>query len=96
MAERAPRDVGGEAPADGAAPGIAGGVPGGDARGQGAGVGDAPREHLAAEDRQLQLGDVEPAAVLGGVVQLKFARQAPRLGGWECGMWRRATRACGC
>src|SRR5262245_50927589 len=75
--------LGGEAPVDAASRGVAPLLPGGYFGVEGGLVREAPVEALAAEDAQFDLGDVEPAAVLGGVVDLQPLRQPLRLGGWE-------------
>ena len=44
---------------------------------------DAAVEALPGQDGQLDLGDVEPGAVFGGVVDLQALGQGERLGGFE-------------
>src|SRR5215207_995017 len=46
-------------------------------------VADPPVEALAAEDAQLDLGDVEPTAMLRRVMELQLPQYAPRLRGRE-------------
>jgi hypothetical protein len=58
-------------------------LPGGDFIGEGDGIWHAPVQALAAEHAQLDFRNVEPAAVLGGVVQLQLLGQAFGLGRWE-------------
>ena len=58
-----------------AACGVAPLLPGGDLRLEGREVGHAPVQALAAEDTQLDLGHVQPTAVLGRVVDLQLVRQ---------------------
>jgi hypothetical protein len=55
-------------------------LPGGNFAGQHGGVGHPPIQTLAAENTQLNLGDIEPPAVLGGVVQLQLVGEALGLG----------------
>jgi len=54
--------------------------PGGDLPFQGGAVGDASRQALPGHGRQLQLGHVQPTAMLGGVVPFQPRQNAPRLG----------------
>src|SRR5512132_3417610 len=56
---------GGEAPVDPAAGGIAGGLPGGDFAFQRRPVGQPPVQALLGQHAQLDLGHVQPAAMLG-------------------------------
>jgi hypothetical protein len=42
--------------------------------------------HWPLEHADLDLNHVEPAGVLGGVVELKPPEQAARFGRWECGV----------
>ena len=74
---------GGEAPVAGPPRGVAAGLPGGDLGHAGWRRRGGGGEALAAQDAELDLGDVQPAAVLGGVVQLQLVRQAPGLRGRE-------------
>src|SRR5215475_2747508 len=46
--------------------------------------GDAPVEALAAQDRKLDFDHVEPAGVLGGVVEFQASQTASCFGGREC------------
>src|SRR5512134_3511340 len=69
--------VEGEAPLRGGALGIALGLPGCDLAGERLLVGDAPVEALAAEHGELQFGHVEPAAVLGRVMEVEPLEQSP-------------------
>ena len=46
--------------------------------------GDAPVEALAAQDRKLDFDHVEPAGVLGGVVEFQASQNASGFGGREC------------
>src|SRR5215207_6329485 len=50
---------------------------------QGRLVGQPPVQALLGQHGQLDLGHVQPAAVLGGVVQLQPIGQPPGLGRWE-------------
>ena len=56
---------------------VATGCPGGDFGGQEVAVGDAPTQALSGEDAQLNLGDIQPVAVLGRLVQLQISPQPP-------------------
>src|SRR3954451_7955616 len=80
MLEFDARVGGGEAPVDAVPRGIAVGDPGGHFLLDGRPVGQATVEALALQDAQLDLGHVEPTAMLGRVVDLQFVRQALRLG----------------
>src|SRR5262249_47039938 len=44
-------------------------------------VAEASRQTLAGQNRQFALGDVEPAAMFGRVVEVEFSGDAPRVGG---------------
>ena len=57
---------------------IGGLLPGGELSVEGVEVGDAPVEALAGEGGQFDLGDVEPRAVAGRVVDLQALRQRRR------------------
>src|SRR5687768_16924981 len=72
--------LGPELPVDAAAGGVAPRFPGGDLPLQGRPIRDAAVEALAGQDAQLDLGDVEPAAVRRGVVQLQLLREPSGLG----------------
>src|SRR5215216_4893960 len=65
-------------------------LPGRDLAGQGRAVADAPVQALAAQDRQLDLGLIEPTAMPGRVMELQLAPDSPRLGGREGLVERRA------
>src|SRR5215471_2126840 len=67
--------VGGESPVDGTDGGVAGGDPGRDLLFEDLTVRQAAVEALAGQDAQFDLGHVQPAAVLGGVVQLELVGQ---------------------
>jgi hypothetical protein len=75
---------GGEAPIDGTAEGVPLGLPGGDLAFEYLPLRDASVEALAGEDAQLDLGDVEPTSMFGGVVEFQRVGQAFRFVGWEC------------
>ena len=62
---------GGELPVDLAVVGVGGVLPGGEFGVEGVDVGDAPVEALSGERGEFDLGDVEPGAVAGGVVDLQ-------------------------
>jgi hypothetical protein len=47
---------------------------------------DAAIETLAFEHADFDLNHVEPAGVLGRVVELKLPEHAARFGWWECGV----------
>jgi hypothetical protein len=57
--------------------------PGGDLFGQCLLVWNAPIEALAGQDGQFGLGEIEPRAVLGGVVPFEALDQAAGFGGGE-------------
>ena len=61
--------------------GIAIVLPGGDFLDQGLFVGNASVEALGRQDAEFGFGEIEPAAVLGGVVPFEALDQAPGLGG---------------
>jgi hypothetical protein len=67
--------AGRESPVDLALVGVGGAGPGGEFAIEDVEVGDASAEALLGQARQLDLGDVEPGAVLGGVVDLQPAGQ---------------------
>ena len=76
--------AGGEPPVHLALVGVDGAGPGGELLVEDVEVGDAPAEALLGQAGQFDLGDVEPGAVLGGVVDLQPACQGVGLLGWEC------------
>src|SRR5579859_7480635 len=80
----------GEAPADGTMRRIAFRFESGDAAGEGGSVSYPPREAAAFEDGDLDLGLVEPTAMLWGVVELEALQNASCLGWGE----RLVERAC--
>ena len=53
-------------------------------------VGNSLRQAHIRQDGQLDFGDIEPTAVLGGVVELNLSRDGARLFGRE----RRVERRC--
>ena len=81
MAELDPGIGGRELPLDLALVGVGGVLPGGEFGVEGVEVGDAPVEALAGQDGQLDLGDVEPGAVAGRVVDLQSLRQRNAVAG---------------
>jgi hypothetical protein len=58
-------------------------LPGGEFGAQCLEVLDAPVQALPGQHRELDLGDVEPRAVFGGVVDLEPLRERERLGRLE-------------
>ena len=74
---------GGELPVDLALVGVGGVLPGGEFGVEGVEVVDPAVEALPGQGGQLDLGDVEPGAVFGGVVDLQALGQGERLGGFE-------------
>ena len=72
---------GGELPVDLALVGVGGVLPGGEFGVEGVEVGDAPVEALAGQGGEFDLGDVEPGAVSGGVVDLQALGQGECLAG---------------
>ena len=66
-------------PYDLALVGVGGVLPGGELSVEGLDVGYASVQALAGQGGQLDLGDVEPTAVLWGVVKLKLSCNGPRL-----------------
>ena len=68
--------VDGELPADGGSLLVARGLPGGDLGGERVAVADAAVEALAGEQRELELGHVQPAAVDRGVVEVELPEEA--------------------
>lgn len=83
MAEFDAGVVGAEVPLDLALIGVGLSLPGGEFGAQGLEVLDAPVQTLADQHRELDLGDVEPRAVFGGVVDLESLRERERLGRLE-------------
>jgi hypothetical protein len=80
----------GKAPANAGLGVISAGLPGFDLTLEDFGVRDALIEALPAEGAQLDLGDVEPRAMLGRVVDLQPVGQALGLGRLEeklAGLW---------
>ena len=65
------RILGGEAPVHRGSVGVAPLLPCGDLGAQRLLIGDAPIEALALKDAELDLRDVQPTAVLGGVVEIQ-------------------------
>jgi hypothetical protein len=63
--------------------GVGGVLSGGELGVEGVDVGDAPVEALSGEGGEFDLGDVEPGAVAGRVVDLQPLRQRERRGGVE-------------
>src|SRR5665213_483008 len=70
-------------PVDGELGGVALCFPCGDLLGQSLLVGDAAIEALPRQGREFDLRDVEPTAMLGGVVDLQLVRDPFRFGGLE-------------
>jgi hypothetical protein len=64
----------GELPVDLALIGVGGVLPGGELGVEGVDVGDAAVEALSGQSGEFDLGDVEPGAVAGGVVDLQPLR----------------------
>jgi len=62
---------------------VAGSFPGGDGSGQGIPVGQALAQTLPTEDAELALGDIEPASVLGSVMDLELVGQVLGFGRGE-------------
>src|SRR5687768_3662774 len=83
MAESSAGVAGGEVPLDLSLVGVGGVLPSGELGVEDVQIVDAPVEALAGQRGQLDLGDVEPGAVFGGVVDLQSLRQFSRLGGFE-------------
>jgi hypothetical protein len=75
--------VGGELPADLALFGVDGVLPGGEFGVEGVEVADAAVEALPSQGGQLDLGDVEPGPVFGGVVDLQALGEGEGLVGCE-------------
>ena len=73
--------VGCEHPFDACASGVALLFPCGDFADEALWVVDSTVQALAAQDADLDLDHVEPAGVLGGVVELQAAQNAPGFGG---------------
>jgi hypothetical protein len=63
--------------------GVGRGLPGGELRVERAEVVDAPVEALLGQAGRLDLGDVEPGAVFGSVMDLQSAGQGVGFGWWE-------------
>ena len=72
-----------ELPMDGGTLLVAGGFPGSDLGHQGVAVPDAAAQALAGQQRELQLGHIEPTAVDRGVVKLQLSQDASGLVGCE-------------
>ena len=83
MAEFDAGVVGGEVPLDLALIGVGLSLPGGEFGVECLEVVDAPVQALAGQHGEFDLGDVEPRAVLGGVVDLEPLRERERLGRLE-------------
>src|SRR5215210_5644969 len=83
MLELDPRLVAGEAPLDGALGRVALLFPRLRFLGKRISIGDALVETLPSEHRELDLGHVQPRAVLGGVMDLQLGSDAPCLGRGE-------------
>src|SRR6266699_6867203 len=75
--------VGGEPPVDTTASAVAGCLPRCDLPLQGRPVGQPPVQALPSQDGKLDLGHVQPAAVLGRVMQLQLVGQPFGLRGRE-------------
>jgi len=80
VAEFDPGVVGGELPVDLALFGVGGVLPGGELGVEDLEVADAALEALPGQRRELDLGDVEPRPVFGGVVDLQALGQREGLG----------------
>jgi hypothetical protein len=76
--------AGGEPPVDLSLVGVGGASPGGEFIVEKVDVGDAPAEALLGQAGQFDLGDVEPGAVLGRVVDLQPVCQGVCPLGREC------------
>ncbi|UOT08426.1 MULTISPECIES: hypothetical protein [Rhodococcus] len=83
MAEFDAGVVGGEVPLDLALIGVGLSLPGGEFGVEDSEVLDVPVQVLAGQRGELDLGDVEPRAVFGGVVDLEPLRERERLGRLE-------------
>src|SRR3954447_25433809 len=83
MLELDARVLGREAPVDAVSGGIAVGDPGGHFLLDSRPVGQPAVQALALQDTQLDLGHVEPTAMLGRVMDFQLVGQALRLGRWE-------------
>ena len=59
-------------------------LPCGDFADEAVGVVDSAIQALATEHTDLNLNHVEPAGMLGGVVELQAAQNSPGFGGREC------------
>ena len=59
-------------------------LPCGDFADEARGVVDSAIQTLAAEHPDLDLGHVEPAGMLGGVMELQASQNSPGFGGREC------------
>jgi len=81
--------LGGEPPVDSATGAVARRLPGCDLPLQGRPVGQPSVQALSGQHGQLDLGHVQPAAVLGGGVQLQLVGQPLGLGRWERRIQRR-------
>ena len=86
MGQGAARVGDGEVPVDAHRLLVAGRRPGGDLGFQRGGVGDAPVQALAGQHRELDLGQIQPGAMGGGVMQLQTRPDAlrPRPAGRLC------------
>ncbi len=94
MAEFGAGVVGGEVPGDLALVGVDSALPGVEFGVQDVEGVDAAVEALAGQGGEFDLGDPEPGAVFGGVVDLESLGEGERDGGVE--RLRRAIRCCGC
>jgi hypothetical protein len=74
---------GGEVPLDLALAGVDGVLPDGQLSVEEAGVVDSPVQALPGQGAELDLGDVEPGAVFGGVVELQALGQRESFPGLE-------------
>lgn len=68
-------------------------LPGGDFAHERVLVGDSPVKTLGAQDADLDLDQVEPTGVLGGVMELEPPQDAPCFWGRECPAGRAAPRS---
>src|SRR5580704_10364245 len=73
-----------EHPFDACAGGVPLFLPCGDFADEAVGVVDSAIQALATEHTDLNLNHVEPAGMLGGVVELQAAQNSPGFGGREC------------
>ena len=84
MAELHAGVFGGELPIDLTLVGVGGGLPDGEFAVEDFEVADTAIQALPCQRGEFDLGDVEPGAVLWGVVDLESLGECVGFGGWEC------------